>query len=481
MAGNEQLAENTALNAGSEITFDPKAGISEEEQREILAKINNIAERNRRSLAQGGTGGRVRFQAKRSGGRFPLLVNLIAALFLAGGLLLLSGFQGKTDAQVREGTVMYDSAERVLIEEIRKETASRIAAKESEIALVVSQLEGVDAELQVLHSSNQELSAEQRAAEERLTGLQTEYLAGLAALRDERSQILEDSRDREAKLRAQMEARIRELTAVSEQSEAELDAARSEMERISAEQEKAASIEAQMGGYFITLGDQIRANRLPAAAETLKTMRVFINTPAFQGLRSIQARKELYARTINAMEQMVEETRKNQAALVLAAAGQFTDEETEKTLAALREENARLQENVTELGKSFAAVNSQGSEQTQRLIDLQGEAASLRAERADLQRQTAELRQQSADLRQQSADLQQQNSALQASESQKNQDIASLQSSNANLTQTVSARDTEIRNLNTRIATLTSLNDSLQKSNNELTNLIQQQGQQPQE
>jgi chromosome segregation ATPase len=477
MAGNEQLAENTALNAGSEITVDPNAGISEEEQREILAKINKIAEKNRRSLAQGGVeagaGSTVRFKAKRSGGRFPLLVNLIAALLLAGGLLLLSGFQGKTDAQVREGTIVYDSAERALIEEIRKETASRIAAKESEIALVVSQLEGVDAELQELHSSNQELSAEQRAAEERLTSLQAEYLAGLATLQDERSQILEDSRDREAKLRAQMEARVRELAAASEQRDAELDAARIELERLSAEQEKSASIEAQMGGYFITLGDQIRANRLPAAAETLKTMRVFINTPAFQSLRSIQARKELYAQTINAMERMVEETRKNQAALVLAAAGQLTDEETEKTLASLREENARLQENVTELGKSFAAVNSQGSEQTRRLIDLQGEAAALRAERADLQRQSAELRQQSAD-------LQQQNSALQASERQKNQDIASLQSSNANLTQTVSARDTEIRNLNTRITTLTSLNDSLQKSNNELTDLIQQQGQQSQ-
>jgi division protein CdvB (Snf7/Vps24/ESCRT-III family) len=33
-----------------EITFDSNSGISEEEQREILEKINGIAEKNRRSL-----------------------------------------------------------------------------------------------------------------------------------------------------------------------------------------------------------------------------------------------------------------------------------------------------------------------------------------------------------------------------------------------------------------------------------------------
>ena len=191
------MTSNDSLGEDTEIILDLNSGISEEEQREILAKINGIAEKNRRSLSGGdssggpaGAGSKMRFKAKKSGGRFPLLVNVIAAAILASGFLLLSSFQGKTDAQVREGTMVYNSAERALIEEIRKETASRIDAKESEIALVVSRLEGVDAELRELHSSNQELSVEQIAAEERLTSLQAEYLAGLATLQDERSQIL---------------------------------------------------------------------------------------------------------------------------------------------------------------------------------------------------------------------------------------------------------------------------------------------------
>jgi chromosome segregation ATPase len=227
-----------------------------------------------------------------------------------------------------------------------------------------------------------------------------------------------------------------------------------------------------MGGYFITLNDQIRSNRLSTAAETLQTMRVFLNTPAFQGLRSIQTRKELYTQAINSIEKMVEESQKNQAALALAAVGQLTDGKTEMALAELREENARLEEAVGEKDKTIAAFSSQGTGLTQRLGELEADAATLRAENSVLQKQTAELRQQSAD-------LQQRNSELQTSERQKNQEISSLQSNNANLTQTVTARENDIRNLNTRVNTLTSLNESLQKSNNELTSLIQQQGQPP--
>jgi DNA repair exonuclease SbcCD ATPase subunit len=455
------------------VVFDANSGISEEEQREILAAINGIAESNRRSLSEaGGAAAARRFRAKKSGGLFPLLVNAGAIALLAGGFFLLSSFQGKTDAQVREGAMVYNSAERALIDEIRKETASRIEAKENEISRIVSQLEGVDAELQGLHSSNQELTVEQRAAEQRLTALQDEYRAQLAAARDERSRILEDSRAREANLRAQLEARTRDLAVVAEQSATAVEIARAELERLSAEQGKAADVEAQLGGYFITLNDQIRANQLTAAAETLAAMRQFLDTPAFQSLRSIQARKELYAQTINSLEGMVEQSWNNQAALALAAVGRLPDAESEKAIAELREANSRLEETLTEKDKTIAAFSSQGSGLNQRLAKLESDAAGLRAEKSALERQ-------SAGLQSRYSDLQAQNSELQAAAAQRNQELSTLQSSNTSLTQTVTTRDNEIRQLNSRITTLTSLNESLQKSNNELTSLIQQQGQQP--
>jgi chromosome segregation ATPase len=374
--------------------------------------------------------------------------------------------------------VVYNSAERTLIDEIRKETESKIEAKENEISLIVSQLEGIDAELQNLHSSNQELTAEQRAAETQLKAQQDEYRTSLASLQDERSRILEESRAIEANLRAQLEARSRDLAAVAEQSAAAIETARAELARLSADQEKTAAVEAQLGAYFFTLNDQIHTRQFPAAAGTIKTMRQFLDTPAFTALRSMQARRELYAQSINSLEGMVNEAQKNLADLALAAAGRLPDEKTEQALAELREENSRLEKSVEEKDKTIAAFSSQGTGLNQRLSQLERDAAGLRSEKSGLERQAQDLNRQIADLRRQQNDLQTQNADLQTGASQKDQQIASLQSTNATLTQTVSARDTEIRNLNTRNSTLTTLNDTLQKTVNDLTAQINQQGQQ---
>jgi hypothetical protein len=48
MENNSMQRNNTDENA-----FDPNSGISEEEQRQIIFEINNIAEKNRRSLSTG--------------------------------------------------------------------------------------------------------------------------------------------------------------------------------------------------------------------------------------------------------------------------------------------------------------------------------------------------------------------------------------------------------------------------------------------
>jgi len=349
------------------IVFDASCGISEEEQREIFAQINSIAEKNRLSLAASaaaatadggippGKGKKKKlFKAKKSGGLFPLLVNVAAIAALAGGFFVLYAFQGKTNATVREGTKVYNSAERALIEEIRKETSSRLEAKENEISLIASQLENVDAELRDLHSSAQDLTAEQRAAEDRLRAMREEYRAALANLQDERSVILEEARMREASLQAQLESRTRELALVAEQSAAAIDIARGELEQLSREQAQAASVEAQMGAFFATLTSRINENRLDEAAEIIVTMRGFLNTPAFMGLRSIQARRDLYLQSINSFDVMIEELRRTQAAL--ATGVMSLDRSAEATLAQLQERNAQLERDLAERNRSVAEM-----------------------------------------------------------------------------------------------------------------------------
>jgi len=242
------------------IVFDANCGISEEEQREIFAQINNIAEKNRLSLAASAATASVdggiprgkgkkkkRFKAKKSGGLFPLVVNAAAIAALAGGFIALYAFQGKTDAEVREGAKVYNSAERTLIEEL-----------------------------------------------------------------------------------------------VSEQGAA----ARGELEQLSREQTQTATIEAQMAALFANLSRAINANNLEEAAAIIRSMRDFLNTPAFQGLRSIQARKELYAQAINSFDTMIEELRRNQAAL--ASGIMSLDRSAEETFAQLQEKTAQLERDLAE-------------------------------------------------------------------------------------------------------------------------------------
>jgi chromosome segregation ATPase len=434
--------------------FDGDSGISEEEQRDILAGINRVAEKNRRSLS----GEKPPLRARKRGSLFPALVNVAALLVLGGGFFFLSAFHGKEEVRFRESPAAYNPAERALIEEIRRETNSRLEDKEREISLIASKLTGVDSELQNLQSSvetmmgnkeaelrremgeafdaerrrlvdqnlseaaiaermrqfdaerisrmntelagyRQRLDAERAASESNLQKLQDEYRAGLSTLRDERSQILEDSRAREAGLHAQLEARTRELNAVSEQSRAELGSARSELERLSGEQERAAVIEGQLGGYYNAALNHIRGGRLEEAAAAVEALREFLGSPAFTGSPAASSRREIYAAAAAALETMIREALRNAA----SGGTPFPDAETEQTVAALREQNARLEESLDGLNRTIAAYNSRGSDLDQQIAETRETVSALRTLNQSLQQQVNDREQTIEGLQSQSA------------------------------------------------------------------------------
>ncbi|MDR1277140.1 MAG: hypothetical protein LBK02_00145 [Treponema sp.] len=488
LSAAERIAPDHGFPAESgDITFDAGSGISEAEQREILAGINGITEKNRQALS----GGRPALRARKKGGLFPALVNAAAVLVLGGGFFLLSGLHGKEDVRFRESPAAYNPAERALIDEIRRETASQLEAKEGEISLITSKLTGVDSELQDLQSSvesmmgekeaelrkemgeafalerqrlvdqnlseaaiaermrqfdaeritrmnteltsyRQRLDAERAAAESNLQRLQDEYRASLSTLQAERSQILESSRAREASLHAQLEARTRELNALSERNQAELGSARSELERLSADQEKAAVIEGQLGGYYGTVLNHIRGGRLDEAAAAVQALRDFLASPAFTGSPAVQARREIYAASADALDAMIRGS-------LRAAAGEtpFPDTETAAALAGLRDRNAQLEETVAELNRTIAAYSSQGSNLGQRIAETQETAAALRTLNQSLQQQVNDREQTITGLRSQSAA---QNEIIAAREARINE----LQSANAAQTETISNLNTQL-------------------------------------
>jgi chromosome segregation ATPase len=482
--------EDTNKAAESEApAVDLSSGISEEEQREILAGIDRIAEKNRRSLS----GGRPAVQAQKKGGLFPALVNAAALVVLGGGFLLLSSFHGKEEVRFRESPVAYSPAERALIEEIRRETNSLISAKESEISLIMSKLTGVDSELQNLQSSvetmmgekeaelrkemgeafaverqrlvdqnlseaaiaermrrfdadriarmntelanyRQRLDAEKAASEANLQSLHEEYQASLGALQNERSQILEASRIREAGIRAQLEARTRELKDLSEQNQAALSSARSELERLSAEQEKAAVIEGQLGGYYGTVLNHVRAGRLDEAASAVRALREFLAGPALSGSPAVQARREIYAASADTLEALILGIRQN------AGAASPAGGEADQSMAELRDRNARLEESVAELNRTIAAYNSQSSGLGERIAETEGAASALRTLNQSLQQQVADREQTIAGLRSQSAA---QSEIIAAREAR----IGELEAANAAQAATISNLNTQLESI----------------------------------
>jgi chromosome segregation ATPase len=432
------------------------SGISEAEQREILEGIEQIAARNRESLSRDKP---AVFKAKRRGGLLPLLVNLVALLLLAGAALVLYFRHDREEEALRRGNVAYTSAERALIQEIRRETAREIEEKEQQISLISSKLAGVDAELKELHSSNQELTVEQLAIEANLQRLQDEYRSSLSSLQDERSRLLEASRAREAGLRAQLEAQTQELTSVNEQSREALSAARAELERLSGDQEKGAAIEAHLGGLYTDAAAQVNAGRLEAALGTLATMREFINTPSFQNVRSIQARKNFYLSSIDTLEGVIAIAEKLNAVVAASEAG-----EQERAIAELAEKNAVLEEQVAGLNRAASGTQSSLSRQ---LTELQNRISGLQTQVSSQQRSISEKDTNITDLNTRNSTLTQQVSGL-------NQQLGSLTQERETLTQQVSGLNQQRETLNQQLSGLTQQRDTLNQQLGSLNQTVAQ-------
>jgi len=429
------------MKKSDDIVLDSKSGISVEEQEEILSEINGIAENNRRLLSQGdakaGTDGsgeasraktagkkdKPLFTAKKSGAVFPAVVNAAAVVILLGAGFLLFTFNQKKDAQVRTGNAVYNLTERALIEEIRKDTANKIALKEKEIESIAIRLSEVDDELNLLYSSNKDLSSEQLAAQQRLLSMQTEYRTSLGALRDERSLILEDSRLKESRLRALLDERAKEFATAQQKSAVELDTARRELERMTIEQEKIAAVDSQLAGGIASINALISAGNYAQALQPLNNLRVLCNNNAYASARAFQTRKEFYNQSINSLETLVNEMQK------LSGAGIVNEDAI--LASELKIKNSSLEETIAEMQKTIDTAAAGSSGQASRIRELESSVSTLRSA----------------------------NTALETRSSEKDRTISSLETERIALNQTVSqlrtasaAQEQELTDLRNRLA-----------------------------
>jgi chromosome segregation ATPase len=452
------------MTANEEIVFDKSCGISVEEQRDILSRINGIAEKNRRSLSEGSKAGITRFKAKKSGSLFPALVNITAVLILAGGAFLLFYFNKKNDITIREGDKTYSSAEHALIVEIRKDTAFQIESKEKEIASIQSKLDDVDNRLKLLLSGNAELTREQLDAREELLSLQNAYRLELASSYQEMAQILEDSRFREARLRAQFE----ESAAVQRQTSEELNSALSEIERIGKEQDRAAAIDSYIAGSLKLIHGYINKNQISEAAVAARDLYEFLETGAFQSIRTYAARKEMYLQAVSTIELMIKDA--------LASSSGVLDS---ITLDELNARNAGLEQVIKDTQITLDSLNAGNSKQTARLTELESSLDLLRNEKSTLESGISERNRTINSLQSERAERDRTISSLQSERTERDRTISGLQSERAErdrtinvlqsdkteLERTITARDSSIRDLqsraNTQAAEIVNLNNQL--------------------
>ena len=377
------------------IVFDTASGISLEEQQEILAGINAMAEGSIRGnrLAPAADLSKV----KKRDSLFPFFVNLGAVVLLVLGFVLLSLFHGRDETSIRESSATLGVTERRLIQEIRQETNRQINEKDKEINDVLSRLSAADSEYRGLQSSVESLTAEQKERAAYLLKVQDEYQNTLTGLQEEKTKIIADSQQKETLLRTQAEEKVKELSGRIEQgqadlrqSQANLGAAVEELKSLNTEHERAAMVETQMNAYYAVENDYISAGLLDKAASTLQTMKTFLSAPSILNTRSLDTRRQTHLAAIAAIEEAVAEAQRMKETASANATREGRDENggqneaLSQALAALQAQYAGLEQKAADQEKTIAAFNSRGSEQDSLISGFQTTISELRAENEKL-------------------------------------------------------------------------------------------------
>ncbi|MDR0411581.1 MAG: hypothetical protein LBH75_06370 [Treponema sp.] len=384
----------------NEITFDKTLGISEDEQKEIFDGLDTLTKNNLASTIS------IEKDTAKRGFLFPLLVNVIAAVILAAGLIVMGTLHAQKQEVFTTGDAMLNGAERQLIEEIRKETAEQLNAKDVEIADIMEKLASIDVEIENLRKEDitEAIEAKIRA----LTQQKEEYQAWLTQLQEEKGRILEAARLKENSLKSKND----EMAHLYAQLRGDLTTAQEQLQKITSEDEKARLVENQFRGYYVILNEQVNSGLWGAAAETISAMRDLLETPLLQENRSFQAQKDSRRASLDALSALV--TANLSSGITVQPAPLVSDTSVEK--------DSENQKKIADLEEKIAAqeqILNSYKNQEQSLNAYQQTISDLRTQNTGLQQTITansttinDLQTQNESLQQRAAQLQQQNDAI---------------------------------------------------------------------
>ncbi len=342
------------------------AGISEEDRQDVLKRIDKITSQNKIDL----TDDHFNLTGIKSGGGFPLLVNICSVVFLAVILVVLGVvFKGDERSLVRE-SVEYASIEGQLIRELRRESQTRISEKDKEINDIesrIQELEGervsliessetrledrrseydqtlrneMDAERQRLENQgvsrqeidrllsaykaeletqfNSELNAYRQSLEEKRTEIETnlatlrnDYQQEIADLQSERQSLVSNFREQETSLRAQLEQRTRVFEESRTAAVEDLQSARQQLAQLEVQKQEVESIENQILGYYGRI--EVAINRLAwdEALAAINSAVQYLNQNSVLASNVVSARRPVDLFVLSSLRGYVEAERTN--------------------------------------------------------------------------------------------------------------------------------------------------------------------------
>ena len=322
-------------------------GISAEDREEILSAIADLSSGNRIS---GNRDGMV-LHPRRKGFVFPLVINVIAAALTLGGLFGLSAIFSRRQERIEEGRVLVATAEGKLIQEIRRDSESKLREKDKAIADIQVRLSSIDQQRDALAASledrikakeaefkaelqtaidrerkrllalglsevaiqerlkqfeaeknaefERELAAyrkradqENAAKEAELASLRDEYQKTISGLGEERAKILNEASQKEAALRSSLETKARELESRTVHAEAGMEQAKAELSRLQNERAGEQSAEDRIVGLYDSIRTALRDRRFEAAAAGASTLGSYLNEPSVIAMPALQGRRE---------------------------------------------------------------------------------------------------------------------------------------------------------------------------------------------
>ncbi len=346
---------------GEAIAFDDAAGISPEDQKEILGEIEKVATESRIQVSEE----IFTLQPRRRGAVFPFVINLFFLSLLVAGIAAFGRIFGAEERSLTQEASAFATTEGRLIEELKKESQEKLqekdqqidqiqgrlsrldqerrdlvssmntriqdrerelrAALQSELAAERERLRGqgvseavIDARLATLETQkgqeyNSRLAAfraqaedERRRAEEQLRVVQAEYSRSLQGLTQERDQLTADAKKREDDLRSQLEASSRSL-------EREKSAIEQRLARISEERQKEALVASQLNGFYGNVRDHLRSARYDQALQSLANIRSYLNEDGIAQLPAVAARRDVELFVVDSLTRLVETQRSQDA------------------------------------------------------------------------------------------------------------------------------------------------------------------------